>query len=50
MLCNFILDENYSSFHNEESKADINYAKNSNKMFSPNSYQSAATPDQDFSL
>ena len=50
MLCNFILDENDSSFHIEESKTDIKYAKKSNKMFSCILDKSAATPDQDFSL
>ena len=50
MLYNFILEKNDSSFHIEESKTDIKYAKKSNNILSPILDQSVATPDQDFSL
>ena len=50
MLCNFILDENDSTFYIEESKADIKEAKVPNKMITPIQNRSNATTDLDFSL
>ena len=49
MLCNFILDENDSSFHIEESKTDIKEAEEPSKI-TPIQNRSNATTDLDFTL